>query len=186
MWNFIESIPQGSLDSWYRCLTFFAIGLPILGAVVGGVCGWGAFTIGNLQSAKTQMQLENEVRKNAGRRLSREQRDDIAAAARRQPPIRFTVAFDGNDPEASAFAADLIKSFEDGGAVVSPQPSAVFIGQMPIFGLMIQVSQNFDAIKIESAISSVAPLAQSESLKSFPTQSRADIFLYVGHKPQPF
>jgi hypothetical protein len=55
MWNFIDNLPQDSLDSWYRWLTFFAIGLPIVGAIMGGICGWGAFTvsnrIGDLQAA---------------------------------------------------------------------------------------------------------------------------------------
>jgi hypothetical protein len=175
----IERIPQDSLDFWYRWLTGLAIGLPILGAILGGLCGWGAFNvsnrISNLQSAE-----------NAGRRLSKEQHDEIAAAVGRKPPIRITVAFDGNDPEASVFAADLISSFEGGGAVVNPQPSAVFIAQRPVFGLLLEASQGFDATKIESAISSAAALGKSESLKNFPAQSRADIYLYVGHKPQAF
>ena len=47
MWNFIDGIPQANLSAWYRILTFFAIGLPILGATMGGVCGWGAFRVSN-------------------------------------------------------------------------------------------------------------------------------------------
>ena len=58
MWNFIDSIPLTSLDSWYRWFTILAIGLPILGAVMGGMFGWGAFIvsnrIGNLQTAEIQ------------------------------------------------------------------------------------------------------------------------------------
>jgi len=54
LWNFIDSIPPASLDAWYRWLTVFAIGLPIL----GGMFGWGAFIvstrIGNLQTAEIQ------------------------------------------------------------------------------------------------------------------------------------
>jgi hypothetical protein len=189
MWNFAENIPEASLDSWHRWLTYSSIAIPILGAVVGGICGWGSFTvsnrIGNLQSAKMQTELEDEVKKNAARRLNKEQHDEIAGAVRRQPPIRVTVGFDGNDAEASAFAADLITSLDDGGAIVFPQPSAVFIGQMPVFGLLIQPSQTFDATAIESAISTAVPIGKSDSLKSFPAQSRADIFLYVGHKARP-
>jgi hypothetical protein len=137
-------------------------------------------------TAKIELVLNDEVKKNAWRRLSKEQHDEIAAAIRREPPVRLTVAFDGNDPEASVFAADLIRSFEDGGAFVNLKPSAVFIGQMPVFGLLLQASPDFDAAKVESAVSSAAPLGKSESLTSFPAQSRADIFLYVGHKPQAF
>jgi len=55
MWNFIDNIPQANLDSWFRGFTILAISLPILGAIMGGVCGWGAFIvsnrIGNLQTA---------------------------------------------------------------------------------------------------------------------------------------
>jgi len=58
LWNFIDSIPLTSLDSWYRWFTILAIGLPILGAVMGGMFGWGAFIvsnrIGNLQTAEIQ------------------------------------------------------------------------------------------------------------------------------------
>jgi hypothetical protein len=185
MWNLIESIPRDSLVCWYRWLAGFAIGLPIL----GGFCGLGAFTlnyrIGNLQSDEMQT-VRTELKKSAGRRLSKEQHDEIAAAVRREPPIRATVAFDGNDPETSVFAGDLISSFEDGGAFVNPQPSAVFIGQRPIFGLLLEASHGFDATKIEGAILSAAAVGKSESLKNFPAQSRADIYLYVGHKPPPF
>jgi hypothetical protein len=58
MWSFANNIPENSSDSWYRWLTIFAIGLPIVGAVMGGICGWGAFIvstrIGNLQTATIQ------------------------------------------------------------------------------------------------------------------------------------
>ena len=54
MWSFADSIPEASLDTWYRWLTILAIGLPILGAIMGGVFGWGAFIvsarIGDLQT----------------------------------------------------------------------------------------------------------------------------------------
>ena len=29
MWNFVNSLPEESLESWYRWLTFLTIGLPI-------------------------------------------------------------------------------------------------------------------------------------------------------------
>jgi hypothetical protein len=40
MWNFVDNLSQDGLDSWYRWLTILAIGLPIFGAVAGGICGW--------------------------------------------------------------------------------------------------------------------------------------------------
>jgi hypothetical protein len=54
----IENIPRENLDNWYLWLTIFAIGLPIVGALMGGICGWGAFIvgtrIGDLQSAEIE------------------------------------------------------------------------------------------------------------------------------------
>jgi hypothetical protein len=140
----------------------------------------------NERALQVQLLLNAEIKKNAWRRLTAGQHDDISAAVRSIPPIRLTVAFDGNDPEASVFAAELIKSFEDGGAIANPQPSAVFVGNMPLFGLVLQARPDFDAREIERAISGAAPVEKSESLKNFPAQNRADIFLYVGHKPQAF
>ena len=96
------------------------------------------------------------------------------------------ITFDGNDPEASTFATDLIKSLEDGGATVIPEPSAIFVGQMPLLGLTLQPAKDFDAGLIAAALSSVALVQNNESLKGFPERSPADFLLYVGHKPQPF
>jgi hypothetical protein len=120
----------------------------------------------------------------SGRHIDKKQHDQIAAAVRREPPIKFTVAFDGNDPEASVFAEDLIRSFEDGGAVVIRQPSAVFIDQRPLFGLLLQAAQGFDTAKIESDVSNAAPVGKNESLRNIQAQGRSDVLLYVGHKPQ--
>lgn len=140
----------------------------------------------NEHALQIQLLLNAEIKKNAWRRLTGRQHDEISTAVRRVQPVRLTVAFDGNDPEASVFAADLIKSFEHGGAIVNAQPSAVFVGQMPLFGLVLQARPDFDAEEIERAISDAAPVQKNESLKSFPAQSNTDIFLYVGHKPQAF
>ena len=56
MCNFINNIPPTNLDSWFRGLTILTIALPIVGAILGGVCGWGAFVvntrIANLQIAQ--------------------------------------------------------------------------------------------------------------------------------------
>jgi len=63
MWSFIDHMPEGSLDSWYRWLTIFAIGLPIIGAITGGICGWGAFMvsdrIANLQTLTVEQAKED-------------------------------------------------------------------------------------------------------------------------------
>ena len=63
MWSFIDHIPEVSLDSWYRWLTIFAIGLPIIGAITGGLCGRGAFMvsdrIANLQTLTVKQAKED-------------------------------------------------------------------------------------------------------------------------------
>lgn len=63
------NVPQANLDSWFRWLTFFAIGLPILGAVMGGVCGWSAFLvsnrIGDLQTADLMLAEQAANKANA-------------------------------------------------------------------------------------------------------------------------
>jgi hypothetical protein len=140
----------------------------------------------NEHALQIQLLLNAEIKKHAWRRLTKAQHDEISAAVRQAQPAKVAVSFDGNDPEASVFAADLMRSIEDGGAMVNPQPSAVFVGNMPLFGLVLQGRPDFDAGGIERAISDAAPVAKNESLKAFPAQSHADIFLYVGHKPQAF
>jgi hypothetical protein len=47
LWNFIDNIPQASLDTWYRWFTILAISLPVFGAVMGAMFGWGAFIVSN-------------------------------------------------------------------------------------------------------------------------------------------
>jgi hypothetical protein len=140
----------------------------------------------NKRALEIQLLLNAEIKKTAWRRLTKEQHDKIADAVKRALPAKISVTFDGNDPEASVFAADLIKSCEDGGAIVNPQPSAVFVGQMPLFGLTLQALPDFDAAEIAGAISDAAPVGENERLKGFPAQNHVDIFLYVGHKPQAF
>jgi hypothetical protein len=47
MWNFVNNISQANLDVWYRWLTISTIVIPIVGALIGGICGWGAFVVSN-------------------------------------------------------------------------------------------------------------------------------------------
>lgn len=129
MWNFIDSIPQASLDFWYRWLTIFAIGLPILGAIMGGVCGWGAFIvsnrIGNLQTADLRQAEQTISRQNVevqtlkSRGLSAEEAAKMIAAARQLcPRIKkiLVTAANGNQ-EAQAYALSFVKIFKDAGCM---------------------------------------------------------------------
>jgi hypothetical protein len=140
----------------------------------------------NERALEIQLLLDEEIKKNAWRRLNKQRHDDIADPVRNGLPVKITVSFDGNDPEASVFASELIKAFEDGGAVVNPQPSAVFVGQMPLFGIVAQARSGFDASSIEDAVSGAAEVDKNESLKSYPELYHSDLFLCVGHKPKAF
>ena len=60
VWDFIGNLPQANLDAWYRYLTIFAIGLPVLGAIMGGVCGWGAFRVSDRIGALQAAQMQNQ------------------------------------------------------------------------------------------------------------------------------
>src|ERR1700730_2666033 len=93
MEHLIDSIPQASLDSCYRWLTIFAIGLPILGAIMGGVCGWGAFMVSSRISdlqAVALKQAENtatEAKELArSRRLSLEESGKMLIVAQQLYP----------------------------------------------------------------------------------------------------
>lgn len=98
----------------------------------------------NENALRIQLLLNEEIRKNAWRRLSKEQHDVISEAVSNSLPMKISMGFDGNDPEASMYASDLIKAFEDGGAAVHPQPSAMFIGQLPVSGMIFAEAQGFD------------------------------------------
>jgi hypothetical protein len=124
MEHLIDSIPQASLDSWYRWLTIFAIGLPILGAIMGGVCGWGAFVvssrISDLQVVALK-QAENtatEAKELARpRRLSPEESRKMLIVARQlcSKIKRVPVTAANGNQEAQAYAFDFVKLFKDAG-----------------------------------------------------------------------
>jgi hypothetical protein len=129
MWNFIDSIPQASLDFWYRWLTIFAIGLPILGAIMGGVCGWGAFIvsngIGNLQTADLRQAEQTIPRQNVevqtlkSRGLSTEEAAKMIATARQLCPRikKIPVTAANGNQEAQAYALSFVKIFKDAGCM---------------------------------------------------------------------
>ena len=124
MWNFVDNLSQDGLDSWYRWLTILAIGLPIFGAVAGGICGWGAFAVSNrmsdLQTAALRHAQDTAAEARAlamPRRLSPETAGRMLAVARQFCPqiIRVPVTAANGNQEAQAYASDFVKVFKDAG-----------------------------------------------------------------------
>jgi hypothetical protein len=122
--HLIDNIPAPSLDAWYRWLTFLAIGLPILGAVLGGFCGIASFMvssrISDLQSTALKHAEETaaEARELArSRSLSPDQTAMMLAVARQLCPTIKQVpvtAANGNQ-EAQAYALDFVNLFKAAG-----------------------------------------------------------------------
>lgn len=124
MWSFVNNIPRESLDPWFRVLTFLSIGLPIVGALIGGICGWGAFKVSDRISDLQAIALKHaqdtaaEARELAmPRRLSPETADRMLAVARQFCPQikRIPVTAANGNQESQAFAADFVKVFKDAG-----------------------------------------------------------------------
>ena len=124
MWSVIDNIPEASLYFWYRWLTIFAIGLPILGAIMGGVFGWGAFIvssrISDLQAValKQAKNTATEARELARpRRLSPEEAAKMLIVARQlcSKIKRVLVTAANSNQEAQTYATDLVKIFKDAG-----------------------------------------------------------------------
>ncbi len=120
MWNFADSLPEGSLNSWYRWLTLLTIGLPIL----GGVCGYAAFMVSSRISGLQAVALKQaqdtaaEAREFAmPRRLSPEAAAKMLVAARQfcSNIKRVPVTAANGNQEAQAYASDFVKLFKDAG-----------------------------------------------------------------------
>jgi hypothetical protein len=148
-------------------------------------------------AARLETLLNDEIKKNAWRRLTKEQYDGIAAAVRAIGSPKVTFGFDGSDSEASVYASDLMRALAAGGSDPNPQPSNLLIGQMPVFGLLLQAAPGFGSAAFEKALSDFdVQFERSQSLTSFsaptfdlpPWQSpySPKIVLYVGHRAQPF
>jgi hypothetical protein len=117
MWSFIDNIPEANLDSWYRWLTVFAIGLPILGAIMGGVCGWSAFIvstrIGNSQTAalvQVTTELNATQEKLAPWTLSDAQEKQFLAYLKDAPKGRVAIEYIRSDEKRSRDVAVKIKN----------------------------------------------------------------------------
>jgi hypothetical protein len=124
MGYFVDNIAEPSLDSWYRLLTYFAIGLPILGAILGGLCGIAAFRVSSRISDLQAIALNNaenaatEARELARQRcLSSDHTAKMLVVARQfcSEIKRIPVTAANGNQEAQAYALDFVKVFKDAG-----------------------------------------------------------------------
>ncbi len=122
--HLIDNIPEQSLDSWYRWLTFLAIGLPILGAILGGFCGIAAFMVSNRVSGLQTVALKHAEDTAAEaselakpRHLTPDQTAKMLAAARQVCSTlkRVPVTAANGNQEAQTFALDFIDLFKNAG-----------------------------------------------------------------------
>jgi hypothetical protein len=152
--SFLDNLPQGSLDSWFRWLTIFAISFPILGAVIGGICAWGAFTVGN-RISYLQAAAVREARELA---TSRGLHPDapttakmFALAKQLCPKIhKFPVTAANGNQEAQAYAADFVEVFKAAGCNTDLQ--------LPIPGLTPDVEGVKIGVRNYTDISAAAEL----------------------------
>jgi hypothetical protein len=132
VWNFVDSLPEGSLDAWYRTLTFLAIGIPILGALIGGVCGWGAFVVSG-RISDLQTAAVHDLRD--PRQLRSAQRNAVAEKIRPFAGTGF-VAWVQLEPESIGFLNILEGVLKDGGwqphPPVPPAPTVNLPNLVPV------------------------------------------------------
>lgn len=132
MWNFIDSISQDKLDAWFRGFTILAISLPILGAILGGVCGWGAFIvstrIGDLQAAdlqKAQAETAHIREQLAGRDFTQDQHDRLVSVVKGLPhSVTSKVIFDSavGNLDAKRYGGLIAKALSDALGVPIDEP----------------------------------------------------------------
>jgi hypothetical protein len=137
-----------------------------------------------------QLLLDAEVKRNEWRRLRKDQYQVIAQAVANSNVKRVRVAFDEADSEASVFANDLAKAIEQGGSSVETFATGLFIGQQPVFGVLVQGAEGIDIEPIRAALVQLGIANEaSVHLESFgagapgPSRWHSDLILYVGHKP---
>lgn len=152
MGYFIDNIPELSLNSWYRWLTYLSIGLPI-----GGLCGIAAFRVSgriNDLQAVALKHAENaaaEARDLAQqRRLSSEETAKMLVVARQfcSEIKRIPITAANGNQEAQAYALDFVNVFKDGGCTsdlelpipgLTPDVQGVRIGVRSLVDIPAQV-----------------------------------------------
>jgi hypothetical protein len=128
MWSFINTIPRDSLDAWSRWLTIFAIGLPALGGLLGGLCGWGAFLISDrigqfqktdLAQARQTISHQNaEIDRLKPWRVSEEGIKTLQAALKSISPAKLVFAYRLMDGEGKDFSEQLAGIFRAAGWLI--------------------------------------------------------------------
>jgi hypothetical protein len=191
---FIDNIPEPSLDSWYRWLTYFSIGLPILGAILGGLCGFAAFRVSGRINDLQAVALSNaesaatEARElTRQRRLSSEETAKMLAVARQfcSDVKRIPVTAANGNQEAQAYALDFVKVFKDAGCTsdlelpipgLTPDVQGVRVGVRSLVDIPAQAGL-IDKILVAGGISyQVNPLTS----EFFPGEP---FVLIIGAKP---
>jgi hypothetical protein len=123
---FIDNIPEQSLDSWYRWLTYFSIGIPIVGAILGGFCGIAAIRVSGrindlqavaLKQAETAAKEAGELARQ--RRLSSEETAKMLVVAHQfcSEIKRIPITAANGNQEAQAYALDFVNMFKDAGCI---------------------------------------------------------------------
>lgn len=106
------------MSAWYRWLTFLAIGLPVLGAVLGAVCGWSAFRvsdrIGDLQTADLR-QAQQTIAALKSRRIAAEQEKQLRDELRSFSSGKVSFDYRLMDGESEDFARQLAAIFYSAG-----------------------------------------------------------------------
>lgn len=138
MGDFIDNIPEQSLDSWYRWLTYFSIGIPILGAILGGLCGFATIRVSGRINELQAVALKHaekgakEARELARqRRLSSEETAKMLVVAHQfcSEIKRIPITAANGNQEAQAYALDFVNVFKDEGlyvrfGVTDPRPDS--------------------------------------------------------------
>ena len=190
MWSYINNIPRDNLDAWFRGLTVFAIGLPIAGAIMGGICGWGAFLvserIGNLQAADVTQAREGAAKANeraaeaqaalekfkAARSLSPEQQSTIVDAIKPFAGQEFAGTVAAGVPDASSLWATLDKTLRAAhwvrrlpwGLATGDPPAGIPVS--PNKGVTIFVPQD-DLASLAPAVNTLSSALNSAGLKTY-------------------
>ncbi len=119
MFSLIHKIPEGGLDGWYRWLTIFAILLPVVGAVLGGLSGYAAYLVGDRVSVLKDAAISKLEASRKPRHLSEEQRAKLLDCLPKGPKGGVTITLLGTEPDAPELAAEIASVLNKSGSIAS-------------------------------------------------------------------
>jgi hypothetical protein len=128
--SLFDNIPRASLDTWFRVLTFLSIGLPIVGAMMGGFCGWGAFKVSNRISDLQGANLQQIQQRLAVRNLTDQQRSRVVSQLRQFAGQEFQGAIASGLPDGRIIWEALCRALQTAGWKMVP-PSSMGFGDPP-------------------------------------------------------